>query len=146
MRTTIKTLAVLMMFVGLSPALQADDLAVDWWTVDGGGIMWSTGGDFELGGTTGQPDAGVSTGGDFTLTGGFWPAGAAAPTIKTGDVNCDGEVNIHDINPFALLLANPAAWQTAFPGCPMLNGDINGDGEVNIHDINPFVVLLSTSG
>lgn len=34
--------------------------------------MRSTGGEFELSGTIGQPDAGKMSGGDFTLTGGFW--------------------------------------------------------------------------
>ena len=63
--------------------------------------------------------------------------------IVPGDLNCDGVVDFGDINPFALLLANPAAWEMAFPGCPQLNGDINGDGEVDFGDINPFVALLS---
>jgi hypothetical protein len=51
------------------------DLAIDWWTVDGGGEMWCTGGDYELSGTIGQADAStvVMAGGDYELTGGFWP-------------------------------------------------------------------------
>jgi len=60
-----------------------------------------------------------------------------------GDVNCDGQVNFLDINPFVLLLTNPAAWQAQYPNCPMSNGDINGDGLVNFADINPFVALLT---
>ncbi len=42
-----------------------------WFTVDGGGGT-SSGGDFVLSGTIGQPDAGTLAGGDFTLRGGFW--------------------------------------------------------------------------
>ena len=45
---------------------------LSWWTVDGGGGTFSTGGDYTLGGTIGQPDAGLMTGGDYTLGGGFW--------------------------------------------------------------------------
>lgn len=45
---------------------------LSWHTVDGGGGMNSAGSDFKLSGTIGQPDAGVLTGGDFELTGGFW--------------------------------------------------------------------------
>jgi len=48
-----------------------------WSTVDGGGYTWSEGGGYSLGGTVGQPDAGVLSGGDYTLAGGFW-GGAAA--------------------------------------------------------------------
>jgi hypothetical protein len=44
--------------------------------VDGGGATFSTGGGYSLGGTAGQPDAGVLTGGGYTLGGGFWKGGA----------------------------------------------------------------------
>jgi hypothetical protein len=43
-----------------------------WSTVDGGGQMYSAGGAYTLGGTVGQPDAGVLKGSNYTLTGGFW--------------------------------------------------------------------------
>ena len=49
---------------------------LSWWTVDGGGQMYSVGGGYELGGTIGQPDAGVLAGGGYTLGGGFWRGGA----------------------------------------------------------------------
>ena len=48
-----------------------------WNTVDGGGYTFSTGGGYSLGGTVGQPDAGLLTGGDYTLGGGFWHGAAA---------------------------------------------------------------------
>ena len=56
--------------------LMADDISLDWWTIDGGGRMRDSGGDFELSGTIGQHDASatVLTGGGFELTGGFWAA------------------------------------------------------------------------
>jgi hypothetical protein len=47
-----------------------------WSTVDGGGT--STGGVYTLSGTAGQPDAGVLSGGEYTLGGGFWRGGAVA--------------------------------------------------------------------
>jgi len=55
--------------------------ALTWHTVDGGGGTWSSGGSYALGGTAGQPDAGVLSGGAYTLGGGFWKGGAVA-TIK----------------------------------------------------------------
>jgi hypothetical protein len=51
---------------------------LSWWTVDGGGHTLSISGDYILGSTVGQPDAGVLSGGDYTLGGGFWGGGAAA--------------------------------------------------------------------
>ncbi|HNS53055.1 MAG TPA: hypothetical protein PKO09_17990 [Anaerolineae bacterium] len=51
---------------------------LDWWTVDGGGGTFSTGDGYSLGGTAGQPDAGLSTGGAYVLGGGFWGGGVVA--------------------------------------------------------------------
>src|SRR5688572_30141211 len=49
----------------------AQQFAIDWFTIDGGGGT-STGGVFSVSGTIGQPDAGSLSGGNFTLQGGFW--------------------------------------------------------------------------
>ncbi|MCI0396627.1 MAG: hypothetical protein L0332_00615 [Chloroflexi bacterium] len=49
-----------------------------WWTADGGGATFSSGGSYAVGGTAGQPDAGRHSGGNYMLAGGFWvesPAG-----------------------------------------------------------------------
>jgi uncharacterized membrane protein len=46
-----------------------------WWSVDGGGYTFSTGGGYSLGGTVGQPDAGVLIDGGYVLGGGFWRGG-----------------------------------------------------------------------
>jgi hypothetical protein len=67
-----------------------------------------------------------------------------APPSSIGDCNCDGSVDFGDINPFVLVLTNPAAWEAAYPGCPLANADINADGAVDFGDINPFVALLSS--
>jgi hypothetical protein len=53
-------------------ALSAQQFTIDWHTIDGGGGT-STGGVFTVSGTIGQPDAGgPMTGGNYSLTGGFW--------------------------------------------------------------------------
>jgi hypothetical protein len=63
-----------------------------------------------------------------------------------GDLNCDGQIDFGDINPFVMYLSAFANWQAAFPGCPPQNGDINADGtygQASFGDINPFVTLLT---
>jgi len=60
--------------------------SVDWFTIDGGGGT-STGDVYSVSGTIGQPDASqqIMTGGNYTLTGGFWALYAVqipgAPTL-----------------------------------------------------------------
>lgn len=65
---------------GAPGAPSGDPYAIDHYTIDGGGGT-SSGGTFEIQGTIGQPDADPlqpSTGGDFEITGGFWPGVAPA--------------------------------------------------------------------
>lgn len=54
--------------------------AIAWHTIDGGGGT-STGGVYTVTGTIGQPDAGgPMSGGNFSLTGGFWALPQAVQT------------------------------------------------------------------
>lgn len=64
-------------------ALAAGDYTLSWWTVDGGGATFSSGGSYGLGSTAGQPDAGLLTGGDYTLGGGFWYGAVAQPPTSS---------------------------------------------------------------
>jgi hypothetical protein len=45
--------------------------SLTWWTTDSGGGA-SSGGNYNLSGTIGQPDAGTLSGGNYRLEGGFW--------------------------------------------------------------------------
>lgn len=63
-----------MLFCGLLiPALgQAQSYSIDWYKIAGGGGT-STGSVYSVSGTIGQPDAsGEMTGGNYSLTDGFW--------------------------------------------------------------------------
>ena len=97
----VRFLSALAFLTPVAAIGQTYDLS--WRTIDAGGDMWTTGGDFELSGTIGQPDASttVMAGGDFELIGGFWPG---ATVFQLGDLNCDGAVNAFDIDPFVELL------------------------------------------
>jgi hypothetical protein len=66
-------LAILSVLALSFSAARAQNFAIDWHTIDGGGGT-SSGGNFSLSGTIGQPDASAQpmTGGAFSLTGGFW--------------------------------------------------------------------------
>ncbi len=129
------------------------DFTIGWWTIGGGGTI-SQGGDFELAGTVGQPAAGTPmTGGDFTVTGGFWNEEIITPPVCHGDSNCDGQINWRDIDFFvAAQNDNVSAWTAlheqvygAPPSCPFANNDVDGSGSVSWRDIDPFVALQNTT-
>jgi hypothetical protein len=61
-----------LLLAGAALAQVGGGFDLSWNTVDSGGATFSTGGGFSLGGTAGQSDAGVQTGGQFRVDGGFW--------------------------------------------------------------------------
>ncbi len=71
-------------------------------------------------------------------------SGAAwVPGPVSGDMDCDGDVDFDDINPFVLALSGQAGYESAYPDCYWRNADCNLDGQVDFDDINAFVALLS---
>jgi hypothetical protein len=57
----------------LALVAHAQQYSIDWYKVSGGGGSASTGGVYSVSGTIGQHDAGgPMTGGNYSLTGGFW--------------------------------------------------------------------------
>jgi hypothetical protein len=75
-RATAWVLVALLLLTGVVAAQDKYDLT--WWTVDGGGYTYSFGTGYALGGSIGQPDAGLLEGEGYRLGGGFWGGGAAA--------------------------------------------------------------------
>jgi len=67
---------------------------------------------------------------------------AAYRYLHTGDLDCDGDVDFDDINPFVLALSGEADYAAQYPACHWLNADCDTDGDVDFDDINPFVTLL----
>lgn len=103
------------------------------YTIDGGGVMFSTSADgvFELSGTIGQPDAGTMAGGDFELHGGFWFP------VAPNDCNEDGGLNLFDYSDFEACLTGPGG-EFPTPGCSCF--DQNGDEAI---DLNDFALIQS---
>ena len=60
-----------------------------------------------------------------------------APTLQaihlSGDVNCNGEVDINDVT---------ALINTILTGNRVPNGDVNGDGEVDINDVTMLISMI----
>ena len=117
----------------------ADSFTLEWSTIDGGGEMWTTGGDYELSGTIGQSDASltVMTGGDYELAGGFW-AGAAEEPFCFGDLDGDGAIGLSDL---AQLLSNYGTPS----GAVYEDGDLDADGDVDLADLAGLLAVYGTT-
>ena len=110
-----------LLLVILTASAASAQYKLSWYTIDGGGGQ-SSGGDFTLTGTIGQPDAAWSRGGGYELLGGFW----------TGGPFC-----IVDFNHFARFAEH---WRETGNGLP---ADLYEDNDniVNWLDLDVFVDL-----
>ncbi len=97
----------------------SSDYKIVWSTIDGGGGR-SSGGQYVLTGTTGQPDAAYSNSGNYQVLGGFWPGGPLC------------FVEFDDYARFAQY------WMESGIGLP---ADLFEDGVVNSDDLIEFVNL-----
>jgi len=117
------------------PSAPGQEFDLSWHSIDGGGVMRSIGGDLELSGTIGQPDAGVLAGVDFELNGGFWFQ------IAPSDCNQDGGVNLLDHSSFTDCLSGPGGG--VLSGCECF--DIDRSGAVDLRDFAAVQVVFSGS-
>jgi hypothetical protein len=77
---------ILLLSLLLAPAIHAQTYSIDWYKFAGGGgnSAGTNGGSvFSVSGTIGQPDAGgAMTGGNYSLTGGFWSIISVVQTVN----------------------------------------------------------------
>ncbi len=64
------------------------------------------------------------------------------PSEVLGDLNCDDQVTVTDINGFVLALTDPDAFANEITDCTRRLADMNQDGAVSVSDINGFVTAL----
>ena len=108
----------------------AQQYTIDWYKVSGGGGT-SSGGNYQLSGTIGQPDAsGALTGGNYSVAGGFWSLVSAvqtagAPTLYISHVGNAVTVYWQAVSGWSLQQNNslsvPAGW-SASGGVTTSNG------------------------
>jgi hypothetical protein len=78
-RNLAALVAMLVFTAGLAAYTYAGgEMALDWYSIDGGGGR-SSGGGYVLSGSIGQHDAGTLSGGSYSVEGGFW-SGMVEPT------------------------------------------------------------------
>jgi hypothetical protein len=120
----------LLLFGLLIPTISfAQSYTIDWFKIAGGGGT-STNAQYAISGTIGQPDAGAMSGGNYSLTGGFWALisvvqTAGAPTIFISHSGNTVTVFWQDVPGWTLQQNNnltvPAGW-SASGGVTTSNG------------------------
>lgn len=131
------------LLIFLVEPVKSQNYAIDWFTIDGGGGS-SSGGNFSLSGTIGQPDANSQqmAGGRFLLTGGFWSLVAIqSPNAPTLTIQLTGTNT-------ALIM-----WPSPSPGFSLQqNGDLKSASwsapveTVNDNGVNKFIIVNPPAG
>ena len=140
-RNTTYALSTLSTLIVLSAGI-ASGYEIDWHTLDGGGGT-STGGDYSLSGTVGQPDAGTMTlaGGSFELHGGFW-IGLTCTLSIPADYDDDCDVDQDDFTLFESCASGPDVPYT--DDCA--DKDFDTDNDVDHNDFAVFQRCITGSG
>jgi hypothetical protein len=147
-RAMLQTCVLVGLLAAGAHTAYAQTYDLSWYTIDGGGAMFTMGaGGLELSGTIGQFDAGSPaaplSGGGYSLVGGFWAVAASAPCPgQRGDADCDGVINFFDIDPFVAALFDPVAYAAMYCGGALCTVDVDCSGSVNFFDIDPFLTCL----
>ena len=115
-------------WIEVQKLLAYDGAAGEWF-----GVSVSASGDIVLIGAPGEGSQRTNHGAGYVF-----PCKDFAP----GDLNCDGEINAFDIEPFLLALFDPDRYPMQYPDCDLSLADVNADGSINAFDIEPFLGLL----
>ncbi len=65
-----------------------------------------------------------------------------AGRFDPGDLNCDGSIDLADVEPFLVALIDPGEYETRYEDCDINLADLNDDGSVDLQDVEPFIELL----
>src|ERR1700722_4945451 len=126
--------AVLLLGPVFGAQAQAYDLS---WNVIAGGGGTSTGSNYTLSGTIGQPSAGPMSGGSYSLYGGFWGISSAVQTPGSPFLtitSSGGNVNISWPAPSTgfVLQENPVVSSTNWNAVSQATNVVNGTNVVTI--------------
>ena len=120
---------------------RAQTYSIDWFKIAGGGGT-STGGTFTVSGTIGQHDAGgPMTGGNYSLTGGFWSLisvvqTAGAPTLTI----------THSGNTVKILWPYPSTGWTLQQDSDLTTVNWSPSGGISNDGTNNFITITSPAG
>jgi len=109
----------LLIIVLVTISMAGADYSISWYTIEGGGGQ-SSGGQYIVSGTIGQPDAGYLGSGNYELLGGFWVGGPLCI------------VEFEDFARFAVY------WMQSGTGLP---ADLFEDGVIDYDDLLEFANL-----
>jgi hypothetical protein len=115
--------------------------SIDWYKIAGGGGT-STGGTYQVIGTIGQHDAGnAMTGGNYSLTGGFWSLISVVQTLGAPTLTIT-----HSGNSVKILWPYPSTGWTLEQNSDLTTANWSTNSSVSNDGTNNFIIITSPTG
>jgi len=136
MKTLILAWSLLLTATGF-----AQQYSVDWFKIAGGGGT-SAAATYQITGTVGQPDAGgAMTGGNYSLTGGFWSLISVLQTPGAPLLTIT-----HSGNTVKVLWPYPSTGWTLQQNSDLTTANWTASGGISNDGVNNFITLISPTG
>ncbi len=119
----------------------AQQYSIDWYKISGGGGT-STGATYQVTGTIGQPDAsGAMTGGNYSVTGGFWSLISVVQTIGAPALTIT-----HSGNSVKISWPYPSTGFVLQQNSNLSTASWSASGGISNDGTNNFITITSPSG
>ena len=120
--------------------------AIDWYSINGGGIIDASSPSYRMSASAGQLTAGEASSPSYQMGIGFWyGAGGGCSCPHQGDMNTDGVINVSDVlKEIQIAFVNGTDVQD--PECPRTRGDVNNSGAVDVNDVLYIIKTAFVNG
>ena len=127
--------------VGLAVSALAQSYSVDWSKIAGGGGT-STAGNYQVSGTIGQSDAsGPMTGGNYSLTGGFWSLISIVQTVGAPTLTIT-----HSGNTVKISWPYPSTGWTLQQNSDLTTANWSPSGGISNDGTSNFITIVPPTG
>jgi hypothetical protein len=124
-----------LLLLSLSQLSWASGFIIDWDNLNNG-IQPESSDVYSIMSSVGQSVTGMMQGGGYILVGGYWTG-----YYKSGDLNCDGKVELGDV---VFLISY--LYKFGLPPCLWESGDVTCDQVINLGDLVYLISYLYRGG
>ena len=118
---------------------------LDWYSINGGGMIDASSSSYKMGLSVGQSVAGEAGSSSYKLGTGFWYGAGSCLCLHQGDLVQNGYIDVSDVLQL-IKVAFVNGTDVKDPDCPKTRGDVNASGVVDVTDVLYEIKTAFTNG
>lgn len=118
---------------------------LDWYSINGGGVIDASSSSYKMGLSVGQSVAGEAGSSSYKLGTGFWYGAGSCLCLHQGDLVQSGSIDVSDVLQL-IKVAFVNGTDIKDPDCPKTRGDVNASGAVDVSDVLYEIKTAFTNG